>query len=89
MTIETKILETVSQMPQELKQELFHYAEYLLRNYSHAEPFPVVLEPLKKKRGGFGILKDKIWMADDFDEPLEDFKEYMSSKNFIVDVDES
>lgn len=29
------------------------------------------------ERGGFGALKGKIWMAPDFDEPLEDFKEYM------------
>lgn len=26
---------------------------------------------------GFGCLKGKIWMASDFDEPLEGFKEYM------------
>ncbi len=25
----------------------------------------------------FGILKGKIWMSPDFDEPLEDFKDYM------------
>jgi addiction module RelB/DinJ family antitoxin len=24
-----------------------------------------------------GCMKGKIWMADDFDAPLEDFKEYM------------
>jgi hypothetical protein len=24
-----------------------------------------------------GILKDKIWVSDDFDEPLEELKEYM------------
>ena len=26
---------------------------------------------------GFGSLKGKIWMAPDFDEPLEDFKDYL------------
>ncbi len=26
---------------------------------------------------GFGCLKGKIWIAPDFDAPLEDFKEYM------------
>jgi hypothetical protein len=26
---------------------------------------------------GFGCLKGKIWMSPDFDEPLEEFKEYM------------
>ena len=25
----------------------------------------------------YGIYKGKGWMSDDFDEPLEDFKEYM------------
>ena len=25
----------------------------------------------------FGSQKGKIWMSDDFDEPLDDFKEYM------------
>ncbi|MCX6865014.1 MAG: DUF2281 domain-containing protein [Verrucomicrobia bacterium] len=25
---------------------------------------------------GFGCLRGKIWMAPDFDEPLEDFKDY-------------
>ena len=31
----------------------------------------------KKKRPPFGPYQGKGWMADDFDAPLEDFKEYM------------
>ena len=31
----------------------------------------------KKKRNGFGILKGKISMSDDFDAPLEEFDEYI------------
>ncbi len=32
----------------------------------------------KQKRGGYGSGKDDIlYMADDFDAPLEDFKDYM------------
>ena len=39
-------------------------------------------ENLEVKRKGnirdlYGIYKGKGWMSDDFDEPLEDFKEYM------------
>jgi prevent-host-death family protein len=30
-----------------------------------------------RKRRQRGTAKDQIWMADDFDEPLEDFREYM------------
>ena len=32
-------------------------------------------EPKRKRE--FGGLKGQIWMSDDFDEPLEDFKDYM------------
>ena len=39
-------------------------------------PFAVVAVP-EKKTPKPGCMKGKIWMADDFDAPLEDFKEYM------------
>ena len=39
-------------------------------------PFELVTEPLKKTPK-LGCMKGKIWMSDDFNEPLEDFKEYM------------
>jgi antitoxin (DNA-binding transcriptional repressor) of toxin-antitoxin stability system len=35
---------------------------------------PIVGE---KRRPQFGSAKGLIWMSDDFDAPLEDFKEYM------------
>lgn len=35
------------------------------------------LEETKEKRPVFGSFKGKIIMSDDFDEPLDDFKEYM------------
>ena len=38
-------------------------------------PFPLVMQ--EKKKPMLGCMKGKIWMADDFDAPLEDFKEYM------------
>ena len=36
---------------------------------------PAKTEPLKERE--FGCLKGQIWMADDFDAPLDDFKDYM------------
>ena len=39
-------------------------------------PFAVTAEPVPKTPKP-GCMKGKIWMADDFDAPLEDFKEYM------------
>ena len=37
----------------------------------------IVAIPLPKKRIEPGSAQGLIWMADDFDAPLEDFKEYM------------
>ena len=31
----------------------------------------------QKTRNGFGTLEGKVWMADDFNAPLDDFKDYM------------
>jgi hypothetical protein len=31
----------------------------------------------EKRRNAYGSLNGKVWMADDFDAPLDDFKEYM------------
>ena len=39
-------------------------------------PFELVAEQ-PQKTPKFGCMKDKMWMADDWDAPLEDFKEYM------------
>ena len=37
----------------------------------------VISEPKKQWPCKAGSAKGKIWMAPDFDEPLEEFKEYM------------
>ena len=50
------------------------------------EVFITFIEPIieksalsekKNRRAAFGYLKGKIHVPDDFNEPLEDFKEYM------------
>ena len=40
-------------------------------------PFELIADVPKKKTRQFGRYKGKMWMADDWDAPLEDFKEYM------------
>ncbi|QQR80766.1 MAG: DUF2281 domain-containing protein [Deltaproteobacteria bacterium] len=39
-------------------------------------PFPSLTDNTKQFRKA-GSLKGKIWMSPDFDEPLDEFKEYM------------
>jgi len=38
----------------------------------------IVAQPAKLPRStAKGLLKDKVWIADDFNAPLEEMKEYM------------
>lgn len=75
------ISEKYNALPDTLKTEVEHYIEFLLEKYTHNKPSQktsqISEENPKKKRDGFGILKGKIWMSEDFDEPLEEMKEYM------------
>jgi hypothetical protein len=75
MAIDAEILQTITQMPEPLKQELLHYAKYLINNYS--TDISKENPSFQKRRSG--ILKGTfvLPLPDDFDEPLEDFKEYM------------
>ena len=51
--------------------------------FDEEKEFEVIILPsdefkTKKNRNDlFGKYKGKIWMSDDFNEPLEDFQEYM------------
>ncbi len=40
-------------------------------------PFARLSSAESKRQRQFGSIKGVIWMSDDFDEPLEDFREYM------------
>ncbi len=73
MTVDTKILQALTKMPEPLKQEALHYIEYLIEKHSKAS-----FEETPKKRR-IGILKGTfvLPLPDDFDQPLEEFKDYM------------
>ena len=73
MTLETAILKNVEKLPESVKQALLDYIEFLVTRYAKE----AAKTEKAAKRGGLGIWKAKIWMADDFDQPLEDFKDYM------------
>ncbi len=78
ITAEKTLLEKINALPESLQTEVEHYVEFLLSKYSQNPPTNEETQSDdKKKRDGFGILKGKIWMSDDFDEPLEDMQEYM------------
>ena len=58
----------INQLPENLKSEVLDFIDFLLSKSKEQQP------PTTPK---FGSAKGMFIMKDDFDEPLEDFKEYM------------
>ncbi|MGK7943026.1 MAG: DUF2281 domain-containing protein [Microcystaceae cyanobacterium] len=73
MIVKNEILANLDQLPQALQMEVLHYSEYLVSRYSQENQ-----SPKSSKRGGLGVLKGKIKMSDDCDEPLAEMQEYTS-----------
>lgn len=67
---EQLILRELHNLPEALKVEVLHFVQFLKQETKKGD------KPPRPKRQA-GMLKGKIWMAPDFDAPLEDFKEYM------------
>ena len=60
----------IDSLPIQLKKEVEEYIESLLLKAN-------INKDLIKKTPVFGCAKGHYKMSDDFDEPLEDFKDYM------------
>jgi hypothetical protein len=66
---ELDLMNKVSVLPQNLKDEVSDFIDFLVNKHLHGD---VPKQPLK-----FGMMKGTFKMSKDFDEPLDDFKEYM------------
>ena len=68
--METIVLERkVKQLPFEARKEVSDYLDILLHRYHHGK---------SEVKPYAGCMKGTVtWMSDDFNEPLEDFKDYM------------
>jgi hypothetical protein len=71
--ISTQLIETLDKLPLNLQTEILHYAEYLAAKYMKT----LSSETLPQKYRQAGTMKGMFTMADDFDAPLEDLKDYM------------
>jgi hypothetical protein len=69
---QSAILTQYEQLPDLYKQEVEDFIEFLFLKVNKKD-----IDKKTLKRNAFGSLKGQIKMADDFDEPLEEFKEYM------------
>lgn len=61
-------------LPEELIMNAVTYLRFLKFTMENAKPQTL---PEKKKKRKAGLLKGLIKISDDFDEPLDDFEEYM------------
>ena len=58
----------INSLPENLRKEANDFIDFLLQKSKKIK---------KSKNRKAGFLKGKIEMSSDFDEPLDDFKEYM------------
>ena len=66
-------------LQEELINDIKLLPEHMLRAVSVMvkEALTLASEPEQKLRPVYGSGKGKMWIADDFDEPLEELREYM------------
>lgn len=68
--------EKLKTIPEEYMTEVYNYLELLQYKILYKQQFDESQKKFPNRRPG--ILKDPdFYMSPDFDEPLEDFKEYM------------
>lgn len=67
------VLEKFKQLPPDKQQEAEDFISFLVEKYNAKKTDDI--GELRKKNAG--RLKGQIWMADDFNETPEDFKDYI------------
>jgi Protein of unknown function (DUF2281) len=70
----TDTIEKIKTLPLEKQQEVDDFVDFLVNKYQ-SNPNEESIGELRRKNAGWA--KGKIWMADDFNETPEDFKDYM------------
>ncbi len=68
------VLEKVKQLPPDNQKEMEDFIDYLLHKYPSVNGETDIAE---KRRRNMGRLKGEIWMAENFNDIPEDFKDYI------------
>ena len=78
MTLQQQAIDTIENLPEEKLPQLIQFAHSLLSNDTSHEIVIDGSETIKQKRQKmYGTLKNKIKIANDFNETPDCFKEYM------------
>jgi hypothetical protein len=76
---DTEVINIYNNLPVKVKEQVYNYMQFLIVQYhldSFIENRNITEENLENKRI-LGGLEGKIWISPDFNEPLDDFKDYM------------
>ena len=65
-TVSHSLNALMSKLPYSKQEQVVQFAQFLSEQSKKELKVPV-----------FGVISEGIWMSEDFDEPLSDFKEYM------------
>ncbi|HMQ48011.1 MAG TPA: DUF2281 domain-containing protein [Saprospiraceae bacterium] len=74
---EHQILYQIQQLPEHIKQEVLDFVAFLFNKYKGKMPnSPKIENSNTGSKPSFGCGAILVKIASDFDEPLEDFKDY-------------
>ena len=71
--MDNKILQKYNYLPLELRKEVADFIEFLVQKYQQKQAVPMP----PKRPSNFGSAKGLISMSNDFNDPLEEFQDYM------------
>lgn len=74
--MDNTVLSKLASLPEDMQSEVAHYIDFLFTKVKRKKAVKKVV-PAKKPDRKFGSGKGMFTIMPDFDEPLEDFKEYM------------
>jgi len=75
MLLQKQLIEEIEQIPNDKLAEIYDLIHYFRLGLAQEKPKPE--QKVTKKIPKFGFAKGTFKMAEDFNEPLEDFKDYM------------
>ena len=79
ISLDDEVLKIFAKMPDAIKIEVLHYAEYLLnKGIEKSSGIAIVSNDIpQKKYRQAGTMAGLIVISDDFDEPLAEMQEYL------------
>lgn len=81
MNAESYLINKYVSLPENLQQEVMDFIDFLVVKYQKGKQVDdtdgEVVHKKGKRKSNFGSARGLIIMGDDFDAPLDDFKEYM------------